>query len=438
MCSFLFSTKIKYNDIDNLNFYLKFRGPDYTYQNTFNNHLFIHNLLSLTGKFTKQPFIKDDIVLLYNGEIYNYNEFGDYGSDGECLIPLYEKYGDEFIKKLDGEFAICLIDYKNNKIIISSDIFKTKPLFFAISKSDIGVCTYKTPLEKLGFKPISAEPNTTYIICLKTKKIINKKNIYDFDLTQHKNSYDDWIISFENSIKKRISNTNKKLFIGLSSGYDSGLIYNELLKNKINFHAFSLIGTENEKIIDDRLLIKTDDCISHKIIKNNGDYTFSHMLIRKNTESFKYTIKDSTNDDILLINDNGSNNFATVCRKAKQNECKICLSGCGADEIISDYGFNGKKFYPHSNFGGLFPENLNDIFPWNSFYKSTMESYIAKEEYVGGSFGMEVRYPFLDKKVVQEFLWLSQKLKNKEYKAPIDFYFNKNNFPYEKLIKRGF
>jgi asparagine synthetase B (glutamine-hydrolysing) len=176
MCSFLFSTKIKYNNIDDLNFYLKFRGPDYTHQNTFNNHLFIHNLLSLTGKFTKQPFVKDDIVLLYNGEIYNHNEFGDYDSDGQCLIPLYEKYGDDFVKKIDGEFAIFLIDYKNNKIIISSDIFKTKPLFFAIEKNDIGVSTYKTPLEKLGFRSIPAEPNTTYIICLKTN-LLKKMNI---------------------------------------------------------------------------------------------------------------------------------------------------------------------------------------------------------------------------------------------------------------------
>jgi len=33
-----------------------------------------------------------------------------------------------------------------------------------------------------------------------------------------------------------------------------------------------------------------------------------------------------------------------------------------------------------------------------------MESYLAKEEYVGGAYGIESRYPFLDKKVVQEFL----------------------------------
>ena len=54
---------------------------------------FIHNLLSITGNFTIQPFIENNIICLYNGEIYNY---GDYKSDGECLIPLYKKHGFDF------------------------------------------------------------------------------------------------------------------------------------------------------------------------------------------------------------------------------------------------------------------------------------------------------------------------------------------------------
>ena len=47
----------------------------------------------MTGDFTKQPFCEDNIVCLYNGEIYNYKEFGDYKSDGLCLIDLYKEHG---------------------------------------------------------------------------------------------------------------------------------------------------------------------------------------------------------------------------------------------------------------------------------------------------------------------------------------------------------
>jgi asparagine synthetase B (glutamine-hydrolysing) len=381
--------------------------------------------------------------MLYNGEIYNYEEFGDYRSDGECIIPLYKKYGPDFVKHLDGEFAICLVDYEKRIAVMSSDLFKTKPLFYSLNDNNFGCSSYKTPLEKLGYSNIvKANPNTIYIICLKEFKIIKEDIIYKFNLKQHKLDYNDWITAFEKSIKKRMHNTSKNVFIGLSSGYDSGLIYSELLNQNYSFYSFTLRGTENDDVLNSRLKLKNEKVKSFSLHKNSNDYNYSHNLIKNNTEPFNYTIHSSSSNyneyGTVLVEDAGSNNFATICRAAKQKDCKICLSGTGADEIISDYGFNGIKIFNHSNFGGKFPEDLESIFPWASFYGSTLESYIAKEEYVGGSFGIEMRYPFLDKDVVQEFLWLHQDLKNKEYKAPIDFYFNLNKFPFEKKSKRGF
>jgi asparagine synthetase B (glutamine-hydrolysing) len=442
MCSFLYSTKHNDENKEDLNFFLKFRGPDKTNISIINNDLYIHNLLSITGNMVIQPYQKGEIVALYNGEIYNYKDFGDYECDGQCLIPLYEKYGSDFVKKLDGEFAICLIDYNLKKIILSTDIFKTKPLFLGFSKNDFACCTYKTPLEKLNFKEIKkAKPNTIYVIDYISKKIISEETLHNFDLNQYKTNYFDWIQAFKNSILKRTRNTDKKFFIGLSSGYDSGLIYKELLAANINFTSFSLIGTENESIIDERINLKNKNIECIKIQKNNSEALLSRMTIKNRTEPFEYTIKsdDGNYKEFKpLIADEGSVNFATICRKATAKNCKICLSGTGCDEIISDYGFNGEKKFPHSNFGGLFPEDLNTIFPWGSFFNSTMESYLAKEEYVGGSFGIEMRYPFLDKNVVQEFLWLDSSLKNHSYKAPLSFCFKNDLFPFEESIKRGF
>jgi asparagine synthetase B (glutamine-hydrolysing) len=123
---------------------------------------------------------------------------------------------------------------------------------------------------------------------------------------------------------------------------------------------------------------------------------------------------------------------------AKKEGKKINLSGSGADEIFSDYGFNGVKKFQHSNFGGLFPEDLSSIFPWASFYGSSMISYLAKEEYIAGSYGIETRYPYLDKDVVQEFLWLHHTLKNSNYKSVLYEYFTKYNYPVKLDTKNGF
>lgn len=47
------------------------------------------------------------------------------------------------------------------------------------------------------------------------------------------------------------------------------------------------------------------------------------------------------------------------------------------------------------------------IFPWNEFFLSTQRDYLHKEEHVAGAHGVEARYPFLDPRVVQEYIWLS-------------------------------
>ena len=139
-----------------------------------------------------------------------------------------------------------------------------------------------------------------------------------------------------------------------------------------------------------------------------------------------------------LQDDHGSNSLSFICSLAANDGRKIYLSGQGADEIFSDYGFNGQKIYAHSNFGGLFPEDLSTIFPWPSFYESSQLSYLTKEEYVAGAYGLEARYPYLDPSVVQEFLWLDHRLKNKWYKSVLHNYLKQNNFPFAPNQKIGF
>jgi asparagine synthetase B (glutamine-hydrolysing) len=107
--------------------------------------------------------------------------------------------------------------------------------------------------------------------------------------------------------------------------------------------------------------------------------------------------------------------LSKICRKARKEGHKVYLSGQGADEIIADYAL----FPYQSTFKGKFPEKLH---LWENFYNGAQYSYLGKEECVAGSHGVETRYPFLDKEVVQEFLYLLPELKNRHYKAPIHEY----------------
>ncbi len=442
MCSIFFSNKPNIN-LDEVNRFIKMRGPDHTEVYQHEGLLFIHNLLSISGAFRVQPFVDENIIAMFNGEIYNYQNFGSYSSDGECLIPAYKSYGSLFPQIMDGEFAIILVDLTRRSAILATDVFATKPLYFASQDKYFAVATYESALIGAGFSNIIKLPANTIFNINLDQPILEKIGcVYNFSLKQYRKDFDGWIESFELAVKKRAQNCREKIFIGLSGGYDSGAISCALNKYGYDYNAYSVIGKERNEVLINRA----------QLMLNNGKHEFiypspeikneARHYIDNHVERLFYKTYSSHGDynefNLALHDDNGATGLSMVCNNAKKDNCKIYLSGQGADEIISDYGFNGVRIYAHSNFGGLFPENLEDVFPWPSFYGSSQESYLMKEEHVAGSYGIEARYPFLDKRVVQEFLALDSKLKNSAYKSALRVYLERNNFPCHFDEKIGF
>lgn len=440
MCSIYFSTSPVKN-LDHINEFNRRRGPDYTNVITRGEHVYLHNLLSITGKFCLQPFVKGDIVCMYNGEIYNADDLVDeeIHSDGQVLIPAYEKYGNEFIQKLDGEFAILLVDYAARKLIVSSDTFATKPLYINADfryKKDICISSYHSPIIRSGYShALKFAANTTAIINIDTLEVEAQMPVTVFDASnQHKDNYDDWISCFERSIKKRCANIRERAFVGLSSGYDSGAIVAEMTKQDTDFKAYTIRGSENLELLNERYSrIK-----AHELMQlYTYEYQFHCKFINEICEDF--VCPDKPDEEIYNIKaDKASVGLSAICLKARYEGRKINISGQGSDEILSDYGFQGKKHYPHSEFGGLFPEDLESIFPWRSFYGGTQLCYLNKDEHVSGAHGVETRYPFLDVELVQEFLWLTVDCKNRHYKGPLHQYLVQSGMPFELGQKTGF
>ena len=441
MCNFLI-TNIFNNNISKANFYQKFRGPDFEKFVLFDNIIFLHNLLSITGNFYPQPYEDKDIIICFNGEIYNYFDFGKFKSDVECIAFLYKK-GIEELKKLDGEFAITIYDKKQKYFIIAHDTFATKPIFLGQNGNKFCISTYKSACESLKLKNITKiSPNSVYKFDGKLTKLFE---LHSWDLKQHKTTLKDFFLSLEMAVLKRVM-TNKEILVNLSSGYDSGVICCVLNKYKIPFNSASIGGKEVKSVLKNRIKIHKNcksaiyfDSISTKEKKELKDY------INKNTENYhidRYYFKNGKFNK-------GKYNFktdeaiigASKIYKEVRNKynIRVVLSGTGADEIISDYGFNGKRIFPHSCFGGKFPDDLSKIFPknpedtncvWKNFYHSCQESYLWKEEVITGLYGIEGRYPFLDKKLVQEFLWLKPELKNFDYKGVLKKYLEAHNYPF--------
>ncbi|HUV81579.1 MAG TPA: hypothetical protein VMW53_00675 [archaeon] len=411
-----------------INRFSQFRGPDLTKHNLREGVCFIHNLLHITGEKTEQPIEFDDIWIVFNGEIYNYKDLGDYSSEGPCIADAYRN---RELYKLDGEFAIVIVDFKEQIITAYTDSFSTKPLWVGFGEGKFCFASYKSSVEAIGLEAVRMPWGTNLVYDMKKKGLEWITSNYAFDIKQKKDTYDDWIKAFKNSIRKRTRDVGRGMFMGLSSGYDSGAISCELDNQGVECSRYTVMANETKEILN-RRYEQHGGYLMKPFVE---DYKRVRQYIKENCEDFKYRDKFNKYN---IKKDKASVGLGLICELAQKKDQRVYFSGQGSDEIMSDYGFNGRKFMSHSEFGGKFPKSLKGFFPWHSFYDGTQIKYLNKEEYIAGCYGIETRYPFLDRDLVQEFLWLTPELKNRRYKAPLHEYFKRNDYPFEEGVKKGF
>lgn len=102
--------------------------------------------LSINGNQPMHSFDKR-YVLIYNGEIYNYEELKENliskgykfetETDTEVLIASWIEWGVECIKKLNGMFSFAIYDSELEEIILVRDAFGIKPLYFSITNNSL-------------------------------------------------------------------------------------------------------------------------------------------------------------------------------------------------------------------------------------------------------------------------------------------------------------
>jgi len=125
---------------------LHHRGPDdsgYFFEEFLDTHIGLgHRRLSILdlSSHGHQPMLYKDIVIVYNGEVYNFGEIKkeliedgysfESNSDTEVILKAYHKWGLEAVHKFNGMFAFTIFDKNKQKIYILRDRSGIKPLYW--------------------------------------------------------------------------------------------------------------------------------------------------------------------------------------------------------------------------------------------------------------------------------------------------------------------
>lgn len=344
------------------------RGPDSDGYYVDDNIALGFRRLSIIDLGTgSQPIFNEekDKVIIFNGEIYNYQiikeDLLDKGhkfttkADTEVILHGYEEYGEKILNKLRGMFSFVIYDIKTKELFGARDFFGIKPFYYYIDddvfmfgseiKSFLGNPNFKKEFNKemlplyLSFQ-YSALENSFFKNVYKLKPgcyfkykdgKFKLEKYYNLELEPYEDrSFDD----FKDGIRDLLNDSVKAHKVSdvevgsfLSSGVDSSLIATISSVNK----TFT-VGWDNNNYSE----IDYAKDLSKKIKVKNISKKISKSEYFEKFPMIQYYMDEPLADPSAIA-------LYFVAEIASKH-VKVCLSGEGADEIFGGYNIYQEPF----------------------------------------------------------------------------------------------
>ena len=344
------------------------RGPDSDGYYVDDNIALGFRRLSIIDLGTgSQPIFNEekDKVIIFNGEIYNYQIIKDdllakghkftTKADTEVILHGYEEYGEKILNKLRGMFAFVIYDIKTKELFGARDFFGIKPFYYYIDddvfmfgseiKSFLGNPNFKKEFNKemlplyLSFQ-YSALENSFFKNVYKLKPgcyfkyrdgKFKLEKYYNLELEPYEDrSFDD----FKDGIRDLLNDSVEAHKVSdvevgsfLSSGVDSSLIATISSVNK----TFT-VGWDNNNYSE----IDYAKDLSKKIKVKNISKKISKSEYFEKFPMIQYYMDEPLADPSAIA-------LYFVAEIASKH-VKVCLSGEGADEIFGGYNIYQEPF----------------------------------------------------------------------------------------------
>jgi asparagine synthase (glutamine-hydrolysing) len=373
MCGIAGFTGFKDNFIlaENANLIQKHRGPDNQQIWKDETVALAHTRLSIIdlSEAGNQPLAKDNLVIIFNGEIYNYQELQQKlekekqvefqsSSDTEVVLEMFRCYGPKCLDYFIGMFVFAIYNKTSKEIFIARDHFGIKPLFYTKIAGGFAFSSELKTLIKipgfdktLNFKSLASCLNylwvsgndTMFQQCCKLPPahylVYSEGNIqiekyWELDdLGVNQNEEKAIVTDLSDTIEKSVMRhmvADVPVSSFLSGGLDSSLIA-VLAKKKNNQLSTYTIGTLQK---DKKIEQMPDDEKYAAIIAKKFD--LDHHVIQISPDILKEFPKMVAILD-EPIGDPAAINTYLICKAAREKGVKVLLSGMGADEIFFGY-----------------------------------------------------------------------------------------------------
>ena len=362
-----------------------------------------------------QPFVKDGVILLCNGEIYNHEKLerryslkNRSHSDCEVILHLYNKIGLEAtVQAIEGEFAFVLYDSNTKLLHFARDRLGRKPLFYSINQNMIEVCSLFSGLSSVGDSTVDKilgdtetkvvdHTTATQVVpgiiytWNKTVKCLTEQRYHLFAYNPNGDVDNKGIhMEFINAVVKRVSQSERPVGFLLSGGFDSSLVLSVALKYckfaqpphvfTIGFDPMAPDVLSAELMVNWLKKMYGENCIQwHKVILPISDGLDALPKVIKALETYDTTtIRAST--PMYLISK----------YIAEKTDVKVVLSGEGSDELFGGYLYF--KYAPDNfAFRAEICKLLNELYLYD----------VLRADRTTAEHGLEVRPPFLDDQFV--------------------------------------
>jgi asparagine synthase (glutamine-hydrolysing) len=330
-----------------------------------------HRRLSIIdlSESANQPFEKDGLVLVFNGEIYNFRKLRSQieaagikfrtNSDTEVVLEAWRLWGQESLPRLRGMFAFALYDRNDGRLILARDPFGIKPLFVLRHGQGIAFASELKALLPIAgptatiddhgviasliygwvpndfsmYRNITKLPPGHWLERRIDGKIsehvywdpvteMAEQDPHVFDVEQLRHVLEDSVAAH------MIADVPVATF--LSGGLDSSLVTVLARRQVETMDCFTIAFRAD----DQKFEAMPDDLAYARQIAQSSNLRLHEILIHANLAELLPQIVQILDEP---IGDGAAINAYLICRSARELGCKVLLSGMGADEIFGGY-----------------------------------------------------------------------------------------------------